>query len=170
MRAKHAARIWLILGLFALPALFTLAQNQWAVWQASRWTGQPAPALGALPVLDAAPLLLEDLRGQRVVLNFWATWCAPCRVEMPLLQAAHQRGDVFVIGVNADESPTEVRAYARELGLTFPLVIDRSPQPIVRAFGVRGYPTTLLIDRDGNIAAVHLGALDAATLARWLSG
>lgn len=105
---------------------------------------------------------LVDLRGQVVLLNFWATWCAPCRLEMPELEQAYRayrdRG-FTVVALNLRETPDEVRAFFRELGLTFPSWLDRGGA-ITELYRVRGLPTTVVIDRGGLIRYVRVGPVD----------
>ncbi|MBM3123173.1 MAG: TlpA family protein disulfide reductase, partial [Chloroflexi bacterium] len=112
---------------------------------------------------------LSDLRGQVVVLNVWATWCPPCRAEMPALQALHeQRGDdgVVVLGVNStiQDSEQAVRDFATEYALTFPIGLDRDGQA-TRLYQVRALPSTYFIDRQGIIRRVVVGGpLDPSVL------
>jgi peroxiredoxin len=105
---------------------------------------------------------LTDIRGRVVLLNFWASWCAECRPEMPVLQRLHEelgpRG-LAVVGINAREDAATLRRYATELRLTFPLVFDRDGT-INRQYGVVGLPTTFLISRDGHAVAFGVGARD----------
>ncbi|MSQ31319.1 MAG: TlpA family protein disulfide reductase, partial [Dehalococcoidia bacterium] len=103
---------------------------------------------------------LSEYRGRTVVLNFWATWCVPCRSEMPDLQRASEagagRGDLVVIGVDDREPERVVTAFAREVGVTFPLLLDRAS--VVRAhYGVVGLPGTFFIDREGVIRGLQFG-------------
>ena len=114
------------------------------------------------PTLDARQLSVTDLRGKVVVLNFWASWCAECRPEMPVLEGLHRelgpRG-LAVVGVNAREDRPAVGRYATELGLTFPLVLD--PDGKTRdLFGVIGLPTTFILGRDGRAVAFGVGPRD----------
>ncbi len=109
---------------------------------------------------------LADQRGKLVLLNFWATWCGPCRVEMPEFQkafAAHGDQDFTVVGVNDAESVADVTGFRAEFGLTFPLLMDTNAQ-LQKLYAVRSYPSTYLIDRDGTIIAQHFGALTAAQI------
>ena len=109
--------------------------------------------------LDARALSLADLRGQVVVLNFWATWCLDCRPEMPMLERLHRRfgpEGVAVVGINAREEREVVRRYAAELGLSFPLVLDTNGA-INTTFGVIGLPTTFVVGRDGRAVALAIG-------------
>ena len=127
--------------------------------------GHPAPDF-TLQTLDGQPLSLSDLRGKPVVLNFWATWCPPCRAEMPELQAASEAyaaGGVIVLGVNQDGTADEVRAYQTELGLSFPVVLD-SAYDAVKVYQINSLPTTFFIDRDGVIRDSVVGQMNAAML------
>ena len=130
--------------------------------------GHPAPAF-ALTSVAGDTVDLAALRGQPVVLNFWATWCPPCRAELPELEAASQRlaGEVAIVGVNQAESPEQVRAFAERLGLTFTIPLDEHGQ-VSRTYGVRSLPTTFFIDRTGVIRHIQSGALNEATLTQAL--
>jgi thiol-disulfide isomerase/thioredoxin len=115
------------------------------------------PDLGRVPdltivTLDGDTLRSTELRGQVVVVNFWATWCGPCRLEMPSLQALHEdraADGVVVIGLSTDVgSPEPIRSWIEERGIAFP--IGRATRDHRSAFGgIRGIPTTYLIDREG---------------------
>lgn len=104
-------------------------------------------------------LSVNDLRGRVILLNFWASWCAECRREMPVLERLHRelapRG-LAVIGINAREERDAVRRYASALGLTFPLVLDPEGK-INRAYGVVALPTTFIVGRDGRAVAFAVG-------------
>lgn len=109
--------------------------------------------------IDARRVSTIDLQGKVVLMNFWATWCAECRPEMPVLEGLHRElapQGFVVIGVNAREERGAVRRYALELGLTFPLVLD--PDGKINAlYGVVGIPTTFLVGRDGRAVAFAVG-------------
>ena len=114
------------------------------------------------PTVDARHVALTDLRGKVVVVNFWASWCAECRPEMPVLEALHRelgsRG-LAIIGINAREDKQAVGRYATELGLTFPLVLD--PEGKTNdLYGVIGLPTTFIVGRDGRAVAFGIGPRD----------
>jgi peroxiredoxin len=119
----------------------------------------PAPEF-SLHTLDGRTISLAGMRGQVVLVNFWASWCRECRLEMPTLEALHQRfaaRGLTVLGVNTREGPPVVRTYLRELGLTFPLLLDPDGA-VTRRYGVIGLPATFLIGRDGRAVALAVGA------------
>lgn len=121
---------------------------------------RPAPAF-ALRDLDGREFSLASLRGQVVLLDFWATWCAPCRKSMPELEALHQRyraRGVTVLGVSIDEgSPKKVRGFVKARRLTYPIAIDTDRAPAWAAYKVKAVPAAFLIDRDGRIVAQWTG-------------
>ena len=112
--------------------------------------GQTATGLG---------VSLADLQGQVVLVNFWASWCAECRPEMPLFERLHRdfaAQGLTVLGINFREEPHRIQQYAEELGLTFALVLD-SQGELSRLYGVIGLPTTFLVARDGRPVALATG-------------
>jgi cytochrome c biogenesis protein CcmG, thiol:disulfide interchange protein DsbE len=127
--------------------------------------GSPAPNFQAVTV-DSTPRTrtLADYEGDVVLLNVWATWCGPCRVEMPSMEALHRdfgAKGLRVVAVSIDQiaGPPQIREFARELGLTFEILHD-SAQRIVRAYRVNGYPQSFVIGRDGTIRRKWIGAED----------
>ncbi len=131
---------------------------------------RPAPEI-SLRGLDGNPVALSDYRGQVVLLNNWATWCPPCKAEMPDLEAYHEahKGEGFtVIAVNAGDPPADVRAFAREYGLTFPVWPDPNTQTL-RAFGIQGLPTSFVIDRQGRVRATWTGAITREALEKYVT-
>lgn len=127
------------------------------------WTGGATPPL-ALKDLDGRPHELTDYRGKVVVVNFWATWCQPCREELPSLERLREamRGRRFeAVAVNVAESESRVRRFLNEVPLRLPVLLDRDRET-QRAWKVRGLPATFLLDREGVIRFWYLGELDWA--------
>lgn len=127
-------------------------------WPAKR----PAPAL---PAVDQAgqPWSLASLRGKAVLLNFWASWCEPCRAEMPALQtlAAREQAQLQVLTINLKESPEAIARFVQATAFSLPVLRDPLGDT-ARAWGVRIYPSTVLLDRHGVPRATVRGALDWA--------
>ena len=124
--------------------------------------GQKAPAF-TLPDLVGKPVRLEDFRGKRAVLiNFWATWCEPCREEMPTLErlSRERRDSLAVLAVSLDAVGRDrIRAFVRELGLTFPILLDPEAS-VARQYRIRALPTSYIVDRDGVIRHREIGYRD----------
>jgi len=123
------------------------------------YPSRTAPPQFSGSTLAARQLSMTEYRGRVIVLTFWASWCLECRVEMPALERLQRefssRG-LATIGVNARENKEVVRRYANELGLTFPLVLDRDGKINAR-YGVIGLPTTFVVGRDGRAIAFAIG-------------
>jgi len=130
---------------------------------------RPAAPAVSLPRLEGgARAALADYRGTVVVLNYWASWCTPCRQESPLLERWQRRlakRGGTVVGIDSLDVTADARAFVREFGLTYPMLRDRDGET-QRRFGVSGYPETLIVDRDGRIAALQRGPVDDAFLRR----
>lgn len=127
------------------------------------WTGGPTPPL-ALKDLDGRLHELAGYRGKVVVVNFWATWCTPCRDELPSLERPRNalRGRPFeVFAVNVNEGESRVKRFLAEVPLRLPVLLDRNGDA-QRAWRVRGLPATFLLDPDGSIHRWYLGELDWA--------
>jgi len=103
---------------------------------------------------------LSDFRGKIVFLNFWTTWCPPCREEMPAMEKLHQRlkgGDFVMVGINLQEPASLVRAFFKKFELTFISLLD-SDGAVAKTFGIRSIPTTLIFDKEGRIIGAAVGA------------
>jgi thiol-disulfide isomerase/thioredoxin len=135
--------------------------------------GSPSPAAAAaahapdftLAALDGGTVTLSALRGRWVLVNFWATWCLPCREEMPLLAAAAQEhaDTLTVLAVNMREQPEEVAAFLAELGVSLPVLLDPDDATLL-AYQVRGLPVSYLVAPDGAIARRILGPVQPGDL------
>lgn len=159
-----AAVVALVVG-WAFVAGRSLGRDPRAV--ESPLLGKPAPAL-RLPALDGGTVDSADWRGDIVVVNFWSSWCVPCRAEAPELQAFAERWDgrgVRLVGIAYSDEESEVNAFRDRYGLTYPQALDRDGRTAID-FGVFGVPETYVIARDGTVMAKLIGAVDAATLDR----
>ncbi len=156
MDVKVRSWSWRLLSLALLVYLnlvtaHVYAQPRSVIFQAPDFT---------LQTLRGETVHLADLRGKVVLLNFWATWCVPCRTEMPAIEALYQRykdRGFDVLAVNMDKSSAAgVEAFVKETGVTFRTVLDSS-WTTARAYGVRGLPTSYFIDRTGNVVVRVMG-------------
>jgi len=132
--------------------------------------GRQAPGL-RLESLDGRQVSLADYAGQVILLNFWATWCPPCKEEIPTIEKAyqaHRDEGLVVLGINDGEAAEVVRAFAGELGITYPVLIDKHGDVAAR-YRRRGLPLTVIVDRDGVIRIRHEGYLTAGQLDSYLS-
>lgn len=161
-----------------VAVLAVLAVGAWAGWTALRQpelpnlvaTGAPVelPVEGSFPTvsLDEFEGMLVGLRGRPVVVNIWASWCAPCRTEMPLLQSAADDyvGEAVVLGVASNDDPEKAQRFLRDLGLTYPNVFDDTGEIRV-ALGLTAFPTTYVFNADGTIRARVNGGISEQRLA-----
>lgn len=130
------------------------------------WVGVRAPDF-TVTNLDGQAIHLADLKGKRVVLNFWATWCVPCRAELPnfiKLRSETSPTNVFILGLSTDDAATQ-KTFAQRAGINYPLALLQSvPSPYS---GVEKIPVTLAIDRNGVIQEAVLGPQDLKTLEKF---
>lgn len=115
-----------------------------------------------LQTLDGETVKLSDYRGQRVMLNFWATWCPPCRAEMPDMEAFYQANDVAIVAVNLTETEAnlnDVAEFTESFNLTFPIFLDEKNEVAI-TYQIRPIPTSYMIDSKGIIRYKALGALN----------
>jgi thiol-disulfide isomerase/thioredoxin len=164
----------LLAKLGRVHSLFLLAAISSACSPLTEFFSSPAPEVGAqapdftLDDLSGKPINLSDLRGQPVLLNFWATWCGPCRVEMPIIQESYNDGGFAVLAVNFDESRDNILPFVEDLKLSFPILLDPGGR-IQELYRVRGYPTSVYIDVEGVIQFIHIGEVSTGDIEYYLS-
>lgn len=134
----------------------------------------PSPELGyrapdfSLETLDGETVRLSDYAGKPVLINFWATWCGPCRAEIPSLESASRQFEnrAVILGVNVQESPTLVAPFVAELDMTYPVALDANAS-VALVYRVRAFPTSFFVDAHGVIVQIEAGAIgDALILKR----
>jgi cytochrome c biogenesis protein CcmG/thiol:disulfide interchange protein DsbE len=174
-----AKRLFLILcALASLTGAFLLVLST-GLPERAEFTGRIipgelpiAPELNAvappfsLPTLSNENISLYSLRGKPVVINFWATWCEPCRIEMPALQAIYEtyaEQGLRLLAVNLGEPASAIRAWVQQLGLTFDVLLDE-PQSTFELYQLRGQPSTYIVSPSGVITHIFYGPLEESTL------
>lgn len=134
--------------------------------------GDTAPGF-TLKTLDGTPVSLADFRGHPVLINFWGTWCPPCRDEIPLIVAAnvaHRDAGLVVLAIDGRDQETSTRAvrnFVAEFQMSFPVPLDEKGT-VRKRYKLRGLPTTVFIGADGVVRAVNIGPLSAAALQQHL--
>lgn len=156
----------------ATSAILLLMLGMWIAYLLL-WPSQGSAARGSgIPVGDVAPdfelktitgetYKLSDLRGQAVMLNFWASWCSPCRAEMPTLQKAYEEYEAqgfVILAINLNESDIAIRGFQEKYGLTFPIVVDKDDR-VSRMYDIVPLPTSYFIDREGIVQAKWTGEI-----------
>ncbi|TNF86184.1 MAG: TlpA family protein disulfide reductase [Gammaproteobacteria bacterium] len=140
-----------------LPLVALLAAVLVLPLQAEDVSG-PAPDF-TLTSRDGQPVTLSDLKGQVVMINFWATWCGPCRKEMPLLEQLHTRYESLgftLLGVNVEEDSKLADVFLKDTPVTFPILLDPE-NGVSKLYNVSAMPSTVLVDRAGNLRYLHHG-------------
>ncbi len=142
------------------PSIVSIASNSAQTRPVGLEIGDAAPGFSSTTD-QGANFALADQQGKIVLLNFWATWCVPCKTEMPEFQkayAAKASHGLVIVGVNDNESADQITRFRSQFGLTFPLVVDDGAH-IQQMYGIRSYPTTYVLDRNGAIVARNFGAM-----------
>ncbi len=147
MKGLKSSLLGIFLGLIAAGSL-----------AASDLTGQPAPDF-SLKSATGENLRLSEFRGDVVMINFWATWCGPCRQEMPLLDelfTRYQRVGFNLLGVNIDDDSRRAMKMIEDLGVSFPVLFDENKE-VSKLYQVEAMPVTVIVDREGTVRYVHQG-------------
>ncbi len=159
-------RLFIVMGII-IPIVWLLA---YGFSRDPRYIQSPLIARQApsftLPLFGGGTIRLEDLRGKVVFLNFWASWCPPCRAEARTLEAAWQRykdREVVFLGIDIQDTEQDARAFLKEFGITYLNARDASGEVAIE-YGVWGIPETFFIDRDGRITFKQVGALGMPTI------
>lgn len=159
-------RLSIVVGITALVVVLMLAFRRDPQDIRTGTLNKPAAAFTAERLNGSGRLSLSDYAGKVVILNFWASWCIPCKEENPALVRVWERyrtSDVVLIGIVYQDSLESARRYVRDNGVTWPTVTDEDGR-IAFAYGVFGIPETYFIGPDGVVAGRHIGPIDEATL------
>ena len=152
-------------GWFAIAGRAAEAQGPEIVPKREPVVGALAPGF-TLMNLEGEQMRLDDFRGRPVLINLWATWCGPCRIEMPAIQSRFEKyhDDGFaVLAVNFDEQRADVQAFRDEFGLTFQILLDPGAK-VQNLYRNRSYPSSFFIDRAGVIQVQHIGVMTEGQL------
>ncbi|MDQ3662067.1 MAG: TlpA family protein disulfide reductase [Actinomycetota bacterium] len=159
---RDAPRVRRRVAFFVAPAVAFIALLTYGVVKApaAPQVGERAPAFSAPLLQGEGTSSLQDLRGKPLVINFWASWCEPCKAEAPLLEEAHDAyaGEVSFLGVDVRDARSDARAFVAEYGVGYPSVRDET-RSIYRAYGLTGQPETFFIDSEGIIVDHVAGPL-----------
>ncbi|MBL8058214.1 MAG: TlpA family protein disulfide reductase [Anaerolineales bacterium] len=165
--SRRSALILMLAGLgLVAGAAWALSGPAPATVSGRAKLGSPMPSF-ALRDLSGRAVSLSELAGQVVLVNGWATWCPPCRAEMPALHAfyqAHQAEGFTLLAVNAGEEQAAVSQFIDELGFTFPVLLDPGVR-VLNGLGIDAFPTSILVGRDGLVKQIHIGYYAAEDLA-----
>jgi peroxiredoxin len=158
-------RLVVVLAIFALALASALAASEgpFKALELIRPTRVQAAKAFAVPTPDGKSLRLADYKGKVVFLNFWATWCPPCKEEMPSMERLYQRfkdKGLVVLAISVDaEGAQVVIPFVKEHKLTYPIGLDPKMN-VVEKYGVRGLPSSYFVDKKGNLVAMALGPRD----------
>ena len=150
MRQSRIAIMALVLSLSATASVATLGGNF--------ADGVAAPGF-QLAAMNGKPLALGELKGQVVLINFWASWCGPCRQEMPILDQlyrSYQAAGFTLLGVNVEPSAGDAQKFLKGTPVSFPILFDPDSK-VSKLYDVSGMPSTVIVDRKGNVRYIHHG-------------
>lgn len=160
MGGKAFAVFMVVLAVIGLLAFGLLDKSEEAIA-----VGDPAPAPELTDLETGEPASIEDYRGKWVLLNFWSSWCEPCRAESPDLQAFQDENpDVAVVGINLEDASDEAKAFVSELKLTYPQLRAADSRALRESYGSVARPENFLIDPEGNVAVIQRGPVTSEIL------
>jgi DsbE subfamily thiol:disulfide oxidoreductase len=162
LSAKSFTIVMAVLAVIGLLAYGLLSKGEQALA-----IGETAPDKELTVLGGSETRSLEDFRGRFVLVNFWASWCEPCRQEAPALedfQREHGGPGFTVLGIDLDDASDDALAFVREYGLTYPQLRDGDGRERREAYGMTGFPESFLVDPDGEIALIRRGPVDAEFL------
>ena len=158
----QGAAVGLVVLLFGLLVWKLVTNEGGDLAKAANQGKRPTGPTFSLERLDqAGKLSLADLRGKAVAVNFWASWCDPCKDESPYLERVwlrYRAKGLVVLGVDANDFRSDARGFIRRYGLTYPVVYD-GPGKTLKHYGVTGFPETFVLDRDGRVVEAFVGAI-----------
>jgi thiol-disulfide isomerase/thioredoxin len=181
VRPGAVAPVWLVLAaagtlaaggfppIAAGGATSIAARAQAGADEACDAAAKPAKLNYSLKNLDGASVKLSDLKGKVIVLNFWATWCVPCKTEIPILvdvQARYEAQGVQLLGASVGDSLATLTKYVSQARMNYPVLQVRENDAIVDAYAISTLPTTIVIRRDGRVCRTHVGAIVKDVLER----
>ena len=156
----------------AIPIVIVIGMLGWAIFEFVNSSSGAADEVGLergkvapdfeVTTLEGEQVKLSDFRGERVMLNFWATWCPPCRAEMPDMQKVYEEEDVTILAVNMTETEINeevVSDFVDELDLTFPILMDEESD-VTFSYKIQAYPTSYMIDTNGRIQFITYGPMN----------
>jgi peroxiredoxin len=154
---REKMKRWIMPGVLAIFLMLSIILGCGLFQSGPLEVGDRAPDFGP-PTIDGQTVELSELRGQPVLVNFWATWCGPCIAEMPYLQASFEEkgAEVKFIAINLGEDVGKVRQFAQDRGLSFTIALGT--EEIREAYNIRYIPTTFIIDEQGVIRHIKIGA------------
>jgi cytochrome c biogenesis protein CcmG, thiol:disulfide interchange protein DsbE len=164
MSGKTFAAVMVVLAVVGLLAYGLLSKGGQTIAAGDR---APDKELSTLDGTGSGRI--SDYRGKWVLVNFWASWCEPCRTEAPALerfQRAHQAEDFTVVGINLDDATDDARAFVERYGLTYPQLRDGDGRERRDAYGMTGFPESFLVDPQGKLALIRRGPVDEEYLDR----